>query len=162
MNKKGSLFFTIDTLIAGFILTLLVLLLMSFITSSPVVEDTKFVLDEYSNHILTTEMRSVSIFVYTLGTQRPDIRNLKIHEKIALLANTDRLNIAQSFLNNLTPRIVQEGHGISYFVDDILIYESIKNPEFEQKIELTTKFMTYFLYQDELIGPNITTIKVWS
>ena len=160
--KKGSLFFTIDTLIAGFILTTLVLLVLAFVTTTPIIEDTRTVLEEYSNYILNTPMRSVSVFAYTLGTQRVDIRDLRVHQKISLLYHTDRENIAQSFIANLTSRILQEGHGISYYIDDILIYESPKNTDFEQKIELTSRFITYFNHQGNEIGPNITTIKVWS
>ncbi|MFT4282835.1 MAG: hypothetical protein ACMXX6_00230 [Candidatus Woesearchaeota archaeon] len=158
--KKGSLFFTIDTLIAGFILIVLILLVLSFASSSPVNEDTKAALDEYYNYILSTPMRSISINVYTKGTQRPDIRDLRVHEKVSLLMHTERESVATSFVTNITNRILRQGHGVTYQLDNTTIYQSFS--EGEKRVELLQKFITYFLYEDQIIGPNITTIKVWS
>lgn len=162
VKKKGSMFFTLDVFLAAAILTMTILILFSFSSTIPVIQDTKVILDNTANVIINSKIQSLSIQAYT-GPRTPEISNLKIHEKIALLIHENEEEQARSLIANVTNSIVPSEMGFIYEIDDIVIFNRTEHMDsFLVKNQLVYNSITLFSHENNNYGPNITRMIVWS
>lgn len=161
MNKRGALFFTLDTLIAGMILSLTIVLALNLSVDGPRLDDTKKSLDNLHDYLLFTDMSQVGQIIYPYNVQNEGVATLKAHEQIHNLYVVQGNDTkAQSFITNIVRNIIPEGRGISYTLNNNTIYldnQNVVNP----RINISMNLLTYYRHNDEVFGPNITRITIW-
>ena len=157
MNKRGVLFFTTDTMIAALVLTMTAILVSSFFVNQPTTSDVSFQINQYSDYIRYTDMGNIDTFVATRPPGDSEQADLKIHEKILYLHEQE--GNSESFVQNLSDLLVSDAFGISYSIDDSTVFKS--DLGYDPEINLSESIMTYFVYEDELHGPNITKVSIW-
>ena len=162
-NKRGALFFTIDTLVAAIALSLTVVILLSLFMVEPVTEDLQFQLTSYADYVMITDMRSYTTTPGHIYTVSNDTQlSLKVHEQVSLHVHSDEGGTARSFVENFTRVIVGEQFGVQYSIDGAVVYSRPLGEDTEAFMNLTTRMITYFKTDDgEIIGPNITSISLW-
>jgi hypothetical protein len=162
MNKRGALFFTLDTLLAGLILAFTIVLMLSLDIQEPIVQDTKRYLDNFVDYITIASMSEVGNTVYPYNVQTEGVFDLKVHENIHKLYYVD-LNETktQDLIRAAVANFVPEGRGISYTINNDTIFiddQNVINPT----VHLSFSIITYYRYNDEIFGPNITQVSIWN
>lgn len=159
-EKKGALFFTIDTMLAALMFAFTVVVVLSFFFSEQVTEDITVVLNNYNDYVANTKMETfvtVQRDVYTdARSAKPD---LAVYEQVAYLVNTGQEGKAESFVSNVTSRVLPEHFGVQYSLDDTVVYSS---GDFDASVNISSVLLTYFIDKDGLVqGPNVTRISIW-
>lgn len=162
-GKKGALFFTIDTIIASLIVTLTIIIVVSFYTNKPVTEDSKLVLDNFATYITSTTIRQISTqsnFIYFDPNETE--QDLYVYQKISSLVHSGNTLIAAGLAQNITNVALPAHYGIAYSIDNTTIYQRQSIDDAGTTTNLTTRILTIYLNASgELIGPNSTKISVW-
>lgn len=162
MNKRGALFFTLDTIFAGLILAFTIVLILNIDIQEPVVQDTKKYLDNFIDYITIARMDEVGSVIYPYNVQTEGVFDLKVHENIHKLYYLDlNESKAEDLIRLAVLNFVPEGRGISYSINNETIFfdnQNVLNPT----VNLTTKIITYYRYNDTVYGPNITSVSVWN
>ncbi|MFT4261463.1 MAG: hypothetical protein ACMXX9_03450 [Candidatus Woesearchaeota archaeon] len=160
MNKRGALFFTLDTLIAGIILSLTIVLALNLSVDGPRLDDTQANLQNLYDYLMFTDMDAVGL-IYEYDAQNEGVGSLKVHEQIHnLYINQGNETKANDFIRNIVRQIIPEGRGISYTLNNDTIFldnQNVINP----RINISMNLLTYYRYNDEVFGPNITRITIW-
>ena len=162
MKKKGALFFTVDTMIAGLIFTMTVIVVLSFYVRQPIIEDTQTILENYATYVTTVKMSTFNTNrVIYYDPIEPD-PGFGVHQKILKLNVTNNNDQARGFIENFTRVVVPPQFGVQYSIDDYIIFErSSPNDEYTET-NLTTKIISFYFDGTTLIGPHITRLSVWS
>ena len=162
MKKRGALFFTVDTMIAGLIFTMTVIVVLSFYVRQPIIEDTQTIQENYATYITTVKMSTFNtnrVIYYDSLEEDPDF---SVHQKILKLNVSNQNELAEGFIDNFSKVVVPPQFGVQYAIDDYIIYErSSPNDEYTET-NLTTKIITFYFDGTTLIGPHITRLSVWS
>ena len=157
------MFFTVDTMMAGIVFTLTVVVVLSFFVNKPIIEDTKAYIDNYVSYITETKMiqyRTSYRFIYDDSNEpHPD---LAVYQKVYVLVSNDQNETARSFINNFTRAILPDHVGVEYMIDDNLIYNRTTVPNESIRSSLSTSILTYFFNGASIQGPSITRITVWT
>lgn len=162
IKKKGSMFFTLDVFLAAAILTISVLILFSFTTTLPVIQDTKVILDDVSNVFVNSKIQNLNLQVYT-GNRTSEISNLLIHEKVSLLVHQGRTETARSLVQNVTGNLVPSELGFIYEIDGTTVYNRTEHMDsFLVRNQLVYNEITMYSYNNSNFGPNITRMIIWS
>ena len=162
--RKGVMFFTVDALIAGIILTLTMAFLLSFFVDKPVVTDAKFYLDGYSNYIVNTNMSQFKSYTFIYKDPVEPNPSLSVYQKVLLMVSTQNysFNTTQSFVENFSKVIIPEHVGIEYKIDERVIYSRHNDTLSQAKMVLTTSMLTFVVDENNVMyGPNVTKISVW-
>jgi hypothetical protein len=163
--RKGVMFFTVDALIAGVILTLTVAFLLSFFVEKPMATDAKFYLDGYTDYVVNTQMSKFTSKyngVYT-DPEEPN-PSLPIYQKVLLMTSNQKYSFTttQSFVANVTNIVIPEHVGVEYKIDDVIIYSRHADRLPKAKMLLTNSMLTFAVDENNVIyGPNVTKITVW-
>ncbi len=158
MNKKGVIFFTADTMIAALVLAMTIIILLSFYINQPISSDVLFLLNEYEDYVLYTDMKNIDSIIYTPPPEESEIGGLKVHEKILLLHRNNSVE-SEQFVSDLSDMLISDVYGISYSLDDEVVFK--RGIHDEVVINLSKNILTYFVYEDEIYGPNITKVSIW-
>lgn len=158
-GKRGVMFFTLDTIIASVVLTMTAIILFSIYINQPITEDMRFTVQEYGFYISNTEMGGIGSNIYSPSGELADIDGLKVDEKVSLLIDKDKEEIASDMVESITQSLIIDGAGIEYKLDNKSIYK--RNVEGEPRINLSTSTTTYFVYNDTLYGKNTTEVSIW-
>lgn len=163
-DKRGATFFTLDTLIAGFIILVTIILIMSIHTSKPVVEDTYYELNNYMQFLSSTTMREVRDdyqFAYSDSFER-DLDSY-VYQKAYKLYLEGNESQARSLIGNLTGFIIPEHLGFEYVVGDVVLYVMNENQRKFAKTSLTNRLITYYYNEsDSSIQLTTTNVTIWS
>lgn len=160
--KRGALFFTVDTMVAGLIFTMTVIVVLSFYVRQPIIQDTQIVLNNYVTYITDVKMENFrrNIYIYNdVNEMDPD---LSVYQKILKLNVTDNNIIATGFIENFTKILVPPQFGVQYAIDDWIMFTRSTGNEEYTETNLSTNLLTYYIEGDTLIGPKITRISIWS
>jgi hypothetical protein len=160
-SKKGVMFFAVDALIAGAILTLTVVLLLSFVLNTPRSIDATYYVNGYVDYITNTKMSEFNgdyKFIYNdVNETNPDI---DVYQKI-LIMRSKKINTT-SFIENFTSIVLPEHVGVKYEIDGATIYSRLENRVDEADILLTNSLLTFVVDENNVIyGPNITKVTIW-
>lgn len=156
------MFFTLDVFLAAAILTISVLILFSFTTTLPVIQDTKVILDDVSNVFVNSKIQNLNLQVYT-GNRTSEISNLLIHEKVSLLVHQGRTETARSLVQNVTGNLVPSELGFIYEIDGTTVYNRTEHMDsFLVRNQLVYNEITMYSYNNSNFGPNITRMIIWS
>jgi hypothetical protein len=163
--RKGVMFFTVDALIAGVILTLTVAFLLSFVLNKPATTDAKFYLNSVTDYITHTEMYqfngSYKFVYYDSAESNP---SMPIYQKILLMKSSSKYALVNvsDFVKNFSLLILPEHVGLRYELDNVLIYSRHEDRVSDAKMSLTTSLLTYALDENNVLyGPSVTKITVW-
>ncbi|MGV8168924.1 MAG: hypothetical protein ACP5N3_02605 [Candidatus Nanoarchaeia archaeon] len=162
-GKRGVLFFTVDALIAGVILTLTVILLLSFLLKTPYSVDAKYYIDGYSDYILNTKMnqfRGNYQFVYYDPNEPTP--NIYVYEKILYMQyNGYPSATITSFIENFTSITLPEHVGVEYKLGNDVLYSRHTNRINDSDIYLSQSIFTFVADENTIYGPNVTKITIW-
>jgi hypothetical protein len=163
-DKKGATFFTLDTMIAGFVILVTIILVMSVYTSKPVVEDTYYELNNYMQFLSSTTMRDVRDnyqFAYSNSFER-DLDSY-VYQKVYKLYLEDNMSEATRLIGNLTGFVVPEHLGFEYAVGSDVVYATNVDQRKFAKTSLTSRLITYYFNEsDSSIKLTTTNVTVWS
>jgi hypothetical protein len=162
-KKRGALFFTIDTMVAGIVFTLTAVIVLSLYINQPVTQDTYQALSNYISYVTDIKMesfRNVYLFIYDDHNETDP--TFSVYQKIDKLEMEGKHDIAEDFVKNFTDIIVPDQFGISYYIDGTLIYERFTGREEYTTTNLSASLLTFYIANDTTIGPNITRVSIWS
>lgn len=163
IGKRGALFFTVDTMVAGLVFTLTVIVILSMIINKPVIQDTYNTVNNYKTYITDVKMdRFRNIYRYIYDDPLESDLQFPVYQKISKLYYEGKIEIAEDFINNFTNIILPAQFGIMYKLDDEVIYLRSNGREQFARTNLTSKLLTFFEANDTIVGPNITSISIWS
>jgi hypothetical protein len=167
-GKSGAVFFTLDTLIAGLIIVVTIMLVMSIYSSKPVVEDAYHELSNYINFVSRTTMQEVrDKYQFAYNNPYEEDLELYVYQKVYKLVLEDNLSAAEELVVNLTNFIVPMHLGFSYSIgEDFIIHEVNKDlltNDFA-KTSLTSRLLTFYI--NDSVGGNLfintTVISLWT
>lgn len=158
--KRGSLFFTVDTLIAGIIIVFTAIVLLGVTSSDPVIGETVFKIKDFSSYMFDTQMIDVSFNVYQGNRQNVSIRNLHLHEMVSMLYHLEDASAATQLVSNAVSQNLEEEVGFMYTIDNTTIYKRSIDSQ-GVNTNMTNSFITFFNYEGGLVGPNVTKITIW-
>ncbi len=162
-SKKGSVFFTIDILIAGMVIVATIFIVLSFFSSQPKTQDTIDYLDNYITYISNTRMqqfRTSYKFIYDDPFEpNPDFR---VHQKILLLYNENKTDKINSFIDNFTQIIIPDTIGIQYELNGTILYSRGTEELNYSTAQFSRSILTYFYQDGKIIGPFVTRVMLWS
>jgi len=170
-KKRGALFFTVDTMVAGIILTLTIIMIVSMYIREPVTQDTYVSLVNYANYITTTQMKDFrNQYRYIYNDPNEEDMNFFVYQKIFKLHKEGKANIAQDLVKNISENIeslVPDNFGISYTLNysstEFDIYRRGTSVDNFAITNLSIKILTHYLDENNtLVGPAITKISIWS
>jgi len=171
-EKKGAMFFTVDAMIAAIVVSITAILVISLYIQKPVTEDTFLVLNNYVDYISNTKMdtfKNQYRYIYD-GQNETDV-DLFVYQKIAKLEIEGNSAIATDFAKNITENVINlvpPQFGFQYYVDNNKIYQrsSGNSADFGEEFTQTNisyRILTYYTNSsDEVVGPIITRITMWS
>ncbi len=161
MNKRGALFFTLDTLIAGLMLAFTIVLIFNINIETPMVQDTTRHLSNLVDFLTITEMSKVSFIIYPYNVDVEGVGNLQVHEHIHNLYVEGEFAKLENFTNNIILGTLPESRGVSISIDDETIYIDDRNV-INPIINLSMHFITHYVHNDSVRGPNVTTVTIWN
>lgn len=164
-GKSGAVFFTLDTLIAGLIVTVTIMLVMSIYSSRPVVEDTYHELNNFLSFLASTTMKDVrDKYQFAYDDAYEEDLELFVYQKVYKMLIEDGGDTARAsvLVANLTRFVVPSHLGFEYVVNDTIIYEDNLERLDYARTSLTGRILTY--YVDDSLDIHITTtnITIWS
>ncbi|MFP4567795.1 MAG: hypothetical protein ACLFN8_02530 [Candidatus Woesearchaeota archaeon] len=163
-NKKGATFFTIDTLIAGLIILVTIILVLSIFTSKPVVEDTYHDLNNYVTFLASTTMRDVrDNYQFAYNAAFEDDLDLFVYQKVYKLYLEGDVSEAHSLIANLTGFVVPHHLGFSYTVGDFEVFSRNEDLLDFAKTSLTSRLLTFYFNESDFTTSLTTTnITIWT
>lgn len=164
-SKKGGIFFTLDAVMAGIVLLMTSLVILSFFSSGPVSSDARVQLDLFGSYIHNTYMEDVDPTIYNLPEDSP-YEDLRVHEMIAHLNQESKEENLSTLLTGLDELLLLKSYGVSYKIDNDLIYERRRQPDVDPITNISTSFLTF----NEItaaksfinFGTKNTTITIWN
>ena len=166
-RKSGAVFFTLDTLIAGLIVLVTIILIFSIYSSRPAAEDTFHELNNYMSFISSTTLREVREEYYNWYEVPPlssDDLDLYVHQKVyKMFLDNDTVN-ASHLVGNLSLVIIPAHFGFEYVVNDSVIF-LMNNHTREHELEktsITNRILTFYINESDYIHLTTTNITVWS
>ena len=162
-SRRGAIFSTLDTLIAGLIIVVTLILVLSIYTSRPVVEDTYHDLSNYMNFLTSTTMRAVRDN-YDTAYQNPHEQDLDlyIYQKVYKLYLEDNLDEARSLVGNLSTIIIPAHMGFRYDVADETIFSMNTQRYSVATTSVTNRLLTFVVNDTGSVHITTTNITVWS
>lgn len=162
-GKRGAIFFTLDTLIAGLIIVVTLILVLSIYTSRPVVEDTYHDLSNYMNFLTSTTMRAVRDN-YDTPYQNPNEQDLDlyIYQKVYKLYLENNLSEARSLVGNLSTIIIPAHMGFRYDVADVNVFSMNTQRINVATTSVTNRLLTFVVNDTGGVHITTTNITVWS
>ena len=162
-NKKGATFFTLDTLIAGLIIIVTLILVLSIYLSKPVIEDIHHDLNNYANFITTTTMKEVrDNYHFAYNDAFEEDLELYVYQKAYKLIQEDEKEKAIGLIRDLTTYTFPNHIGIEYAVGDEIIYFANEQRRGLAKSSITTRILTFYVEDNENVELTTTNITVWS
>lgn len=170
-KKRGALFFTVDTMIAGIVLTLTIIMVVSMSIREPVTQDTYVTVVNYVDYLTKTQMKDFrNQYRYIYDDSNETDPNLYVYQKIYKLQVEGKGVLAQDLVRNITERIeslVPDNFGMRYTIEyastEYDIYQRSTLRDSHAQTNLTTKLLTHYLDENNtLVGPAITKISIWS
>jgi len=176
-SRKGALFFTVDSMLAGLIFVLTVMFVLSFYLQKPVVSDVQTVSNAFTNYITTTTMKDFNqrnrYLYYDANEQQPDFT---VAQKVAYLKNSGKISVANSFIANITNITIPAQYGIEYVYDGSVIFSRNAAAFGTPPTNISSYVITYYINDSAfnrsgiivgpgiigpIVGPKPTTILVW-
>lgn len=161
LNKRGGVFFSLDAILASIILLMTSLVILSFFLSGPVSSDARAQLDVLSSYIFINKIENINPTIYNIGSER-DLGDLYVHEMIALLVQRNEEEKVQNFIENIDNFLLLESYGILYELEDNTVYYRPREPLNKATTNISTSFLTYFIYDDSAYGPLETKVTIWT
>lgn len=162
-DKKGSLFFTVDTMIGALILVFTIIIVVSVYAQPHETREPRTILENTITFMIDQDMQSLQQnhqFTYTSDIE--GFEDYRLHQKIAYLYDNGDVDEASGFIANITRLTVPNHLGIIYEYNDTVIYRR-GEPESAYKSQLSRTVLTYYREDDNtIIGPYQTIIKVLS
>ena len=158
-TKRGSIFYTVDTLIGGFILTLTVIILLSLYVQPSETREPRQVLDNTVNFFTTNtlqEIHETHSFVYDLNGSEPDTSYF-LYQYVSYLQEEGDTSTAEDIAREATELNVPSHLGVRYEYDGTVVYERAPS---ENTSVITTSIMTHYIYNNSVNGPKTTRISV--
>lgn len=164
-NKKGLIFFTADSLIAGGIFVATVVILLAFYSEGPVASDTKTISNELVDYITETDIHTINTqYKYMYFQPNDNLSNHKIHERIAYHVDSgieNDINRSRNLLEHIVNRTVPLRFGFEYVYDNVSVFN--RTSPNVPRTNLTASIATFYLNEDKnLVGPKLTEVRVWS
>lgn len=161
-NKSGAVFFTLDTLIAGLIIVVTLILVLSIYSSRPVIEDTYHDLNNYMNFLTRTTMKDVRDN-YDSAYKNPfeEDLDLYVYQKVYKLYLQGNETEARNLVGNLSPIIIPSHMGFEYAVGDDVVFRMNENRLSVARTSITNRLLT-FVVNDSVVHLTTTNITVWS
>lgn len=164
-NKRGAIFFTIDTLIAGLIILVTIILALSIHSSKPVVEDMYHELNRLVSFLSSNTMRDVRdrySFAYVYSSDE-DLE-LTIYEMVYKLYLEQGVDSARALVANMSSIVVPSHVGVVYSVGDVVIYSTNQERFSFARSSITNRLLTYYVNsssEDFDVLLTTTNITVW-
>jgi hypothetical protein len=170
-QRRASLFFTADTLVAVLVLVGAFLMIQSSYASTTQQDDPQQTLIQINNFFRETTIEDLQTEYPGLysppsydGQADPWRNDFTLYQELIYLLDEHNDTIAGEFLNNVT-RVVGPGDRFSYRyeVDDTTIYSRETTPINESPAYVTKRVLVYSLVDDgsSIVGPNRTAVAVW-
>ena len=166
-RKSGAVFFTLDTLIAGLIVLVTIMLIFSIHSSRPVVEDSFHEISNYMNFISSTTMRDVRN-EYSNWYSLPEIStfelDLYVHQMIYKMYLEGETASATKLVGNLSPVIIPNHFGFEYAVGDFVVYQQNNDTRENnlERVSVTNRLLTFFVNETGHVHITTTNITVWT
>lgn len=162
-SRKGALFFTVDSIIAGLIFVLTVMFVFSFYLQKPAVSDVQTVSNAFTNYITTTTMKDFNqrnrYLYYDENETQPDFT---VAQKVAYLTDTGKIAIAKSFVSNITNITIPSQYGMSYIYNNSVVFSRNAAILGTPLTNISAYVVTYYSGDNGvLVGPKPTAILVW-
>jgi len=162
-SRKGALFFTVDSIIAGLIFVLTVMFVFSFYLQKPIVSDVQTVSNTFTDYITTTTMKDFNqrnrYLYYDANEQQPDFT---VAQKVAYLKDIGKTAVANSFISNITNISIPSQYGMEYVYNDKVIFSRNATSFGTPPTNITSYVVTYYVGDSgNIVGPNPTEILVW-
>jgi len=162
-NKKGAIFFTLDAFIAGIIIVVTVILVLSIFSSKPAVDDVYLELGKFVDFVSSTSMlqiRDKYNFVYH-DPFESDL-DLFVHQKMFKLVSEGNRTQAEFLIGNLSAFLVPSHIGFKYEFED---FSYVRGSDNLARVSVTNRLLSSFVFINEGIHDvkyTVTNITVWS
>lgn len=162
-SKKGVTFFTLDTLFAGMIILITIILVLSIYSSRPSAENAFHELNNYMSFLSSTTMRDVrDNYPVSVPLGLEEDLDLFVYQKFYKLHEEGEEEILKSLLEDLTSFIIPLHIGFEYAIDEEAIYVLNNNTRNFAKASLTNRLLTYYVDNESNVNWNVTRITVWT
>lgn len=162
-TKKGSLFFTVDTMIGALILVFTIIIVVSVYAQPHETREPRTILENTVTFMVDQDMQSLQQnhqFTYTSDIE--DFEDYRLHQKIAYLHDNGEASRAESFVANITRLTVPDHLGVVYEYNGTVIYRR-GDVDGNYNSQLSRTVLTHYRQdQSTIIGPYQTIIKVLS
>jgi hypothetical protein len=169
-QRKASLFFTTDTLIAVIVIVGAFMLVQSSYSTQGQGEDPQQVLVEINRFFTQTTVGDL-LEEYPGVYEPPNFdaqsdawrRELSIYQELNYLDNNGYESEAEQLLRRLSELTVSDRFSYRYTVNDDVFHERVNTPISETPAYVTKRSLIYSPTDDgsRIIGPNKTMIALW-
>ena len=161
-KKRGSLFFTVDTMIGALILVFTIMVVVGVYVQPFETREPRGVLDNTVNFVTNQDMGSlVQNHAFVYANPREEFESFRLHQKIAYLHEQEDPTKATNFVENITRLTVPDHLGVRYIYNNTQIYSRGDMADFNTQLSRTV-LTHYRNSSEEIVGPKVTRIMVLS
>lgn len=162
-TNKGSLFFTVDTMIGALILVFTIIVVVSVYAEPFETREPRTILDNTVSFVTQQDMESlVNSHSFVYSNPREEFRNFRVHQKVAYLHEEESAASATSFVENITRLTVPDHLGVIYEVNGTIIFERDTGSGVENT-QLSRSILTHYRNDSEtFVGPLETRVMILS
>nr|MCK4930400.1 hypothetical protein [Nanoarchaeota archaeon] len=169
MNKRGAYFFVIDSLIAGSIIFLSLIIIFTTHSLRPEAGPTLRIVGDYTNFLINVKVREFQgDYVQSLVDDGniTDLDNTLLEQLTEFYyyneSGKDTTTIMANFIKEVSQGIIPEQRSFAVYMNKTRIYNKTNTPLQEAGLVLNSKKISFKRINETYIyGPVILEVKVW-
>ncbi len=165
MGKRGSYFFVLDAIIASMIIVTTILIINNSNFYQPETRQTFLIANDIMDLMVDTSIKDYrnDYINFLFESNIIEDYDQSIADQIAMFHYSGDNDYATNLTKNVIEELLLEQYGISYSIDDTIIYSRTTDRINNSNFVLTSKRIIFVSTNETVFyGPDIGELKIWA